>query len=140
MSFCTLRAALSEAQLSIVFDAVNFYKKIVPVVKNGESRVEQKLLTNSYNHPDGYQVFRRQNAEMVLFVVHTFESGPPELSLALDRPMTIEECFCQPGLDVHIESDTLKIKGLHDFNGIAILLRQEQTMDDGELKLNILAN
>ena len=71
----------SEFQMNAVRDAVALYAKITDIAKHGASRLEQHLTSRNYNHPKGWQLFRRKYGKRELLVIHTFGDVPDVLEV-----------------------------------------------------------
>ncbi|MBO5924424.1 MAG: alpha-galactosidase, partial [Lentisphaeria bacterium] len=98
---------LNADQLALTSKAVELYKKVSPVVKNGVSKVEQHI-TEIWNEPSGYQLFERHNEEMLYMVLHTFAGAPEVISWKLP------EEFLNSELIDSIYSDKLQYKQTAD--------------------------
>ena len=68
-------------RLCISRDAVALYAKITDIAKHGASRLEQHLTSRCYNHPKGWQLFRRKYGKRELLVIHTFGDVPDVLEV-----------------------------------------------------------
>ena len=58
-------------------DAIAFYRRAVPVIKQGFSRRYGPPVLN-YAHPDGWQAVVRANDDHALIVIHTFGGELPQ--------------------------------------------------------------
>ena len=67
--------------MNAVRDAVALYAKITDIAKHGASRLEQHLTSRNYNHPKGWQLFRRRYGKRELLVIHTFGDVPDVLEV-----------------------------------------------------------
>ena len=94
---------LSAEQLALTAKAVNLYKKVFSVVKDGISQVEQHI-SETWNTPSGYQIFTRRNREMLYLVLHTFANAPEEIKWKLP------EDFKKSELIDSISPETLQYK------------------------------
>lgn len=63
--------ALDDAQCAEINAALEFYQRVVPVIRDGCSRLH-RALGPSWNAPRGWQVVVRHNDRLTLVVVHTF--------------------------------------------------------------------
>jgi alpha-galactosidase len=114
---------LDDEQFAWITKAVAFYKKIVPVLRNGKTRLERNM-GESYTFPEGCQILRRSAPGMELVVIHTFKHGPSKL--AIDVPqMIIDQAFKASAVVIRTSEDKLEITGLTDFSGVAIWLKKQ---------------
>jgi len=115
---------LSATQFRIVADAIAFTRKIVPLLKQGKSRVERSLSSKSYNAPAGCQVFRRTGDAAELVVIHTFHHAPGTISVKLGEMRTPAEVFKASGTAVKIAGGEMTVTGLGDADAMAVILRR----------------
>lgn len=114
---------LSEAQMTIVEEATEFYQTIKGSIRNGISR-RQGEEPLSYQQPRGYQAVIRSNSNSLeaFCVVHTFESSPETLQIQLDDLWELTEVFADPSISATIEEQVLTIQNLKPFTGLAVYL------------------
>ncbi len=80
--------ALDPAQWKLVQEAITFYDRVAPVIKDGKSRLIQETGL-SWRHPHGAQVIWRTSGDgrSALAVMHTFAQPlPKEIIVALPGP------------------------------------------------------
>jgi len=113
---------LDESQLSLVKNAVELYRKAVPAIKHGKSRIEGDI-GPSWRHPRGWQGVVRTTEDDGIVVIHTFEQTPEEFFIQL------------PGLDwqivevltplaASIDGDHLAVVGGSAFESQVVLVRR----------------
>lgn len=115
---------LAEWQKKIMFDAVDFYGRIAPLVKHGVSRVERELTSRSYNYPAGWQILARKYKNEEMLVIHGFKNAPEQLSVVLEDGMEIAGVFKADDVDVRITNSKLLVSGLSDYSGLVVLLKK----------------
>lgn len=69
---------LADDKWQLALKAIEFYKKVSPIIKNGFTKVIQTKVKD-YLNPKGYQIVLREYKNQALLIVHTFEEGknPP---------------------------------------------------------------
>ncbi|MDR1639600.1 MAG: alpha-galactosidase [Clostridiales bacterium] len=126
---------LSKRQKEILDEAIDLYRKAVPVIRSGESRlISERGL--SYRNPRGWQASVRVSEDKALVVSHTF-ANPPEtlfftipgewgLSAHPDDPQSgyaPKGSFHRKGISVETRlsgGETLvAVKGAKAFDGLA---------------------
>ncbi len=115
---------LSEEQMKVVRDATDLYRKVVPVIAEGESRrFGPELL--SYTSPEGWQgVLRRaRSGDAACAVIHGFGDAPSSLSFPLGESWEISDVFADDSLRISVGSGELKVSGLRDFEGLVVTLK-----------------
>ncbi|KAK0732262.1 glycoside hydrolase superfamily [Lasiosphaeris hirsuta] len=113
---------LNEGQLSAVKDAIKLYKKAVPAIKYGTSRIKGDV-GPSWRHPRGWQGVVRTTEDDGVVVIHTFAQTPRELSLQLPGPgWRIVEVLTP--LTAKIDGDLLKVVGASVFDSQVIVMRR----------------
>ena len=115
---------LAPWQKKIMFDAVDFYKRIAPLVKHGVSRLERELTSRSSNYPAGWQILSRTWKNEEMLVIHGFRDTPEQLSISLNGEQKIAGVFKSDDVDVRISGDKLLVSGLSDYSGLVVLLKQ----------------
>ena len=111
---------LNNEQMGTLSLAQEFYRACVPVLLDGKSSLLREL-GESYLHPEGWQAVTRKNEKFTLIVVHTFESSPASISLAIGGGSIINSFF-DPSATIEFTDEKLTITGLSDFSGGAILI------------------
>ena len=115
---------LAPWQKKIMFEAVDFYKRIAPLVKHGVSRLERELTSRSSNYPAGWQILSRSWKNEEMLVIHGFRNAPEQLSISLNGEQKIAGVFKSDDVDVRIGGDKLLVSGLSDYSGLVVLLKQ----------------
>ncbi len=111
---------LDEKQLSLVKEALVFYRKIVPVLKDGKVSIPCTV-TGRWNNPSGYQVVRREKGNLELVVFHTFADSPDKIVLCGNG--RIVSSFLPDGV-VCASNGSIVFKNLRPFTGGAVLLER----------------
>lgn len=118
---------LSEEQWALVLEAVRFYQKAAPVIKQGASRLFQPMGA-SWQHPQGAQALLRvaKDQRQALVVYHSFaEPLPEEISVPLPAgDWQLAECFPASSPAPEISGESLRIRPAHPFDAQAFLLRR----------------
>ncbi len=114
---------LSDAQKKRMDEALAFYHQLKPLIADGISRTELHLKDESWRHARGWQLFRRSNADAQLLVIHTFGECENEVSITVPENMHIAASFSDDTAKTALKDGTLTITNLHDWSGMAILLR-----------------
>ena len=114
---------LSESQWDMVTRGIDFYKKVSPIIHQGESAFYGSSV-QSYANPEGWQAIVRTGAttKKTLVVVHTFRGGFPDkisLPVAANR---ITDVLCTEGNAITLTNNTLEIELNADFEAIAVAL------------------
>ena len=116
---------LSDKQWDMIDRGMDFYKRIVPVIRDGQSYIHGNRI-ESMRHPCGWQgVVRvgRQNKAYV--VIHTFEEGFPEwieISLPAGCPQNIGSVYSDTEEEITIEAGILKYRAKEKFKAVAVEL------------------
>lgn len=116
---------MDGGQLALAFEAVNFARTLTPLLLEGKTQVEQHLTSESWNHPCGYQLFRRTGTEEEYLVLHTFADAPNEVEVPITAGAEIVRTFAAGGISFTRTQTGLRVGGLADFTGVALLLRKE---------------
>ncbi len=111
---------LDEKQFAIVKEALAFYRKIVPVLKDGKVSIPCTA-AGRWNNPSGYQVVRREKKNLELVVFHTFADSPEEIILSGNG--RIVSSFLPDGV-VCASNGSIVFKNLRPFSGGAVLLER----------------
>ncbi len=105
----------------IVDDAIAFYRRAVPVIKEGFSRRYGPAVLN-YAHPEGWQAVVRTNAEQALIVIHTFGGAIPQ-HIDLPIPAGYELAASFAGVNAHhVHGASFEYAPADNFSGAAYLL------------------
>ena len=115
---------LSPRQKKIMFEAVDFYHRIAPLVKYGVSRLERKLTSRSSNYPAGWQILTRSWRKEKMLVIHGFRNTPEQLRVCLNGNAEILGVLKEDTIDVRIGNGKLLVSGLRDYSGLVVLVRQ----------------
>ena len=111
---------LNEAQMSIVHQALQFYRKIVPVLQGGKVTIPHSV-SGRWNDPEGFQVVRREMGDKELIVCHTFRNAPQEIELPGSGKVVAsflpDEAVCST-------ENKIRFSGLRDFTGGAVLIEK----------------
>jgi len=120
---------LDASQTEEMTKANQFYQSIAPIIRSGRSHVIREL-NKAWRTPKGWQAVIREGigevAGQLLIVIHSFESGPAELSLALpDGHWELCENF-NPVPSYEISEDgLLKVLLDGDYCGHALKLKRK---------------
>lgn len=114
---------LTKEQWQVIENGIDFYKKAVPVIKNG---VTKRIGTTikSERHPEGIQLVLRENEEMTLIVIHTFENSPARIDIPLDENAELVSVYSHDESGISFIDNSLNIENIEDFSGYGILLRR----------------
>ena len=119
---------LSEQQWALVQKAIDFYKLVAPIIKNGKSSLYQHI-GPAWRHPQGAQAVVRvsENGEHALAVVHTFAAPfPKEIEITLPGGnWQISHTFpdiAAVANAVDLTANQLRIKPSGEFEGFVLRL------------------
>ena len=119
-------ASLSDEHNRLLDEFIAYYKKCVPVIRKGTTRIYLNS-TKNYVNPKGYQaVVRTGDNSDVVVTVHSFEPPYPE-TITVSLPAagySVSDRFVQEGLSVSVEQDTLVIKGMKQYQALSVLLKK----------------
>ncbi len=106
---------LSEKQLNQMFEAENFYEKVSPIIKRGNSYIYRTDICSFYT-PTGTQAVVRysEDGSKALVVTHSFENAK-ELQIELKDKYIIKDSLYK--IDCRIDGDTLTVSPKSDFIG-----------------------
>jgi alpha-galactosidase len=120
---------LSDQQMAIVKEAVNFYQQAAPIIKNGHSRFFGPGADN-WTHPTKWQGLWRESDDgaEALLIIHTFAELPNE-DLVIELPVSECRTFLRSLVDSttkapHFDGDTLTLPKGADFRGYALLFKK----------------
>ncbi len=113
---------LDDAQTARVQAAIQLYRRSVPVIKNGSSRLVGET-GSSWRHPTGWQAVVRIAGNQGLIVVHTFNQSPDTFTIGLPgQKWHITETFSP--LSVMLVGNRLTVSGSTNFASQLILIEQ----------------
>jgi alpha-galactosidase len=115
---------LGEEQWELVREAIDFYERVAPIIKDGRSRVHAQI-GPSWRHPQGAQaVVRLADAgEQALVVVHAFATPPPELVVPIPAgEWQLAGALAPSAPAFDLSSDRLRVTMKRDFEGSVLLL------------------
>lgn len=117
---------LTKEQWNIIERGMAFYKKIAPVIANGQS-YRFGLKIGSVRHPKGWQGFLRVGENKDAYVViHLFDGELPEqitLKLPSDGAYRIEEIYSDTEETVEIKDGVLYYHPLEHRKAVAVRLK-----------------
>lgn len=123
---------LTAQQWDVIDRGIAFYKKAVPVIKDGFSRLYGPKVLN-YRHPTGWQCLvrtegsvEREQGHTVLAVFHSFNGaheGALEVPLPSDREYRIEAVYSDAEADVSVAEGRLTCCIPEDMRAVAVLAR-----------------
>lgn len=114
---------LSKEQWQILDRGLSFYKRIAPIIKEGETRLfGTKNLC--YRHLKGWQaVFREGRNQEAFVVIHTFHDKlPGEISIPLSGDYQITEIYADAEVKVALEQNNLIYYPEENMRAIAVYL------------------
>ncbi len=112
---------LSEEQLEIVKEAIDFYAKCETVICDGESRLYGNRGKNT-RYPTGTQILVRKTETELLAVCHAFENAAP--SMAIDIPEGFAICAQFGAEHVYVKDNQLVFPAMQDMSAVAVLLKK----------------
>lgn len=117
---------LSESQWKVIDQGIAFYKKIAPVIKDGQTYHLSPQISKM-RHPEGWQGILRQGKNGQAFVlIHTFGGELPEqicLSLPEGTPGRIAEVYSDTQERLCMEEGALTWTPKENWKAVAALLR-----------------
>ncbi|MBT1172749.1 alpha-galactosidase [Bifidobacterium sp. MA2] len=123
--------AFAGRKEEIITEGVAFYRKAAPIIDRGESHWAGPHVA-SYAHPRGWQAIVRDGSRgaegadgRALVVLHTFHDAPEHVEIPVEgfaKDAPIAAAFHRPGLELSYADGTLRIDGLTDFDGVAVIL------------------
>ena len=118
--------ALTEAQWEIIKEGMDFYKQIVPIIKDGQSyRYGERI--RSVRHPEGWQAVVRTGAAGGAYaVVHMFGGELPEeilVKLPVGTAEKIDRIYANREVKIQIEDGILKFRPEENDMAVALILR-----------------
>lgn len=117
---------LSREQWEVIEKGMDFYKKIVPVMKKGQS-YKYSSLNKSTRHPEGWQVLVRTGTDTkeAYAVIHVFSGKLPEcieIMLPGECPLNIADIYPGTKEQVIIDNGKLVYYPKENFQALAIRL------------------
>lgn len=117
---------LSGEQWEVIEKGMDFYKKIVPVIKKGQS-YKYSSLNKSTRHPEGWQVLVRTGTDTkeAYAVIHIFSGKLPEcieIMLPEECPLNIADIYPDTKEQVIINNGKLVYYPKENFQALAIRL------------------
>lgn len=121
---------ISSHQMEIVDKAISFYKKCVPIIKDGRN-FRFGPAVKSYNRPLGWQCVFRTCEGSAMAVVNTFETPGDRIEIDLDATGFASQDICYDRFEVFarssvkfsIENNKLIIDKPEEFEGFVILIK-----------------
>jgi len=116
---------LSTRQWDMIDRGMDFYRLIVPVIKNGQSYLYGQR-NKSDRHPRGWQaVVRMQENGDAYVVIHTFEGELPkriEISLPVGCATNIEAVYSDTNPNIYVEDNRLYYYPDNNWKAVAAFL------------------
>ncbi len=116
---------LSTGQWDLIDRGMDFYRLIVPVIKNGQSYLYGQR-NKSDRHPRGWQaVVRMQENGDAYVVIHTFEGELPkriEISLPVGCAINIEAVYSDTNPNIYVEDNRLYYYPDNNWKAVAAFL------------------
>lgn len=123
---------LHKEQWEVVEKGIAFYKKAVPIIKDGKNRRFGTEISN-YNKLTGWQAVVREaySGGQLLIVIHRFEEEQYEMRIPLPQAeWEVEDCFYREGIEISVESGTLIVQKVHSLEGLAVMLKKVHYMEN----------
>ncbi|KAK3369398.1 glycoside hydrolase superfamily [Lasiosphaeria ovina] len=115
--------ALTESQLALVKAAIGLYKRAVPVIKHGKSRIGGDMGA-SWRHPAGWQGVVRTWGDVVLVVIHAFDEAPAEFFVPLPAGEWHVVATLTPLVVAKTNIDRLRVVGVLPWDSQVVLLER----------------
>lgn len=112
---------LTAEQWDAIDSGIAFYKKAVPVIRQGKTRRFGTKI-KSERHPEGYQAILRANSEYALCVIHTFENAPDKIKVPVGS-RAVTDTYSYGSVTARTEDGMLVLDGCEDFCGYGILMK-----------------
>ncbi len=115
---------LGDEQMAILKQAQDFYQRIVPIIRQGQSR-RFGTIGSSYRHPHGWQAVRRATADgrKLVLVIHSFaDASKGDLVIPLPPGAWKLAASFNPPSRIDLSSGKIRLGQLPDFTGCALLL------------------
>lgn len=116
---------LGADQWKLIKEGMQFYKKVVPIIKKGQSYQFGSEI-NSTRHPTGWQAVLRigENTDAYM-VIHTFGGELPEkieIPLLDEMDFDIKSIYSHRKEKIHIKDRKIIYKSLEAFSGVVVYL------------------
>jgi alpha-galactosidase len=116
---------MDDRKLAIIKSAVDLYKDITDVIRNGRSSRHGPKI-QSYNYPPGWQAVVRRSDSIgkTIVVAHTFANAPNPLQIPIRsvRPTQAKiKLFAEKNVVASLDDEKLTIEGLQDFSGCVVV-------------------
>lgn len=117
---------LTAGQWDVIERGMGFYKKLVPVIKSGQSYRFGPPVT-SIRHPEGWQAVVRMgdHGQQAYVIIHTFDGELPrqiEIQLPAGCPQTVWEVYSDTEERVQVENGFLCWAPSDNRKAVAVLL------------------
>ncbi len=114
---------LSEGQCAVVLEALEKYRRSVPVIRDGFSRRYGAPVVN-YRHPEGWQAVVREadDRQSKLVVVHRFNGEIPQIRFPVGEGWRIEWSFKRDEVSAAIENGLMTVDMPHELEGAVFML------------------
>ncbi|MBQ3956063.1 MAG: alpha-galactosidase [Clostridia bacterium] len=116
---------LSPEQWEAADRAIAFYRKVSPIIRNGESSFFGEGV-ESFAHPAGWQTIacRDRKTGKTLVVLHTFEGPLPERVTIPVKAGRIDDVLSTEGNEIRLTEDGLVIELRANFEAVAVSLSE----------------
>lgn len=114
---------LDAHQKRLLKEAIDFYKRLSDVIRNGKTRIEGTRGRNT-RYPTGTQVVVRGTDKQILMVVHNFEN-PAQKTVVVLPPGFKPVCSYYAG-NISFDEDYAVIEEMEEFSAAAVLLEKEE--------------
>ena len=116
---------MDDRKLAIIKSAVDLYKDITDVIRNGRSSRHGPKI-QSYNYPAGWQAVVRRSDSIgkTIVVAHTFANAPNSLQIPIRSVRTTQakiKLFAEKNVVASLDDEKLTIEGLQDFSGCVVV-------------------
>ncbi len=120
---------LTARQWEIIEQGMSFYKRIVPVIKHGQSYRFGTEIT-SIRHPKGWQAVVRigDDKEMACVVLHTFDGSLPEqieIPLPPGCPRNVSQVYSDTREEVSVENNLFRYCPKENRKAVAVLFERK---------------
>ena len=118
---------LTESQWEVIDRGMEFYKKLVPIIKHGQS-YRFGPAVDSIRHPKGWQALVRVGKHNQAYaVIHTFDMDSTDsikVKLPKGCPQEITDVYSDTGDEIVIRDGELIYGSNECFKAIAVILSQ----------------
>ena len=118
---------LPEDSFTIMREAQAFYRRVAPIIRDGDVRVIDQL-GPSRRYPEGWQCVLRSSERQMLIVLHAFDLNEKSITVSIELPEAssweIIECLGAPR-DPQLSGIALRLTDLTSFSGSVILLEHD---------------